>query len=237
MGIVRLDAVRNNENAQFQGDFDACVFDLDGTLLNTLPDLVKLTNISLEHFGLPTHSAEAIVSFVGNGAATLISQAVPSGYPSEKTAEVLQFWKDSYPEYGHAMTTPFPGIPEVLQQMRNAGVKLAVLSNKFDKATREVIEAHFPGVFHEVHGESAEYPRKPDPTGLLKTLSNLGVRPERAVYVGDSLMDMQVAVRAGVRSVGVLWGYQSEAQLVSGGAEYLLSHSSQLLSSELKARE
>ncbi|WP_165248721.1 HAD family hydrolase [Adlercreutzia sp. ZJ141] len=202
--------------------FDAYVFDLDGTLLDTIPDLVVLTNTVLRECGYPEHTREEILSYVGNGAFTLIKQAVPPNTSIADTQAALDRWKASYATLGHRLTLPYAGMPEMLHQLKSRGAKLAVLSNKFDAATQSVIAEHFPGVFDVVHGECDEFPRKPDPAGLLRTLQELGVAPSRAAYVGDSAGDMEVARRANTFSIGVAWGYQPTEVLQKAGANIII---------------
>lgn len=201
--------------------YDAYIFDLDGTVLDTLPDLVNITNTVLAEWGMPEHTSEEIASYVGGGARLLLVRAAPAGTPDDVIDSMLARWRGVYPELGHKFTHPYEGVPEALAELKRQGVKLGVLSNKFDAATRAVIEHHFPGVFDLVRGEGPETPRKPDPTGLLKMLSDFGVAPEKCAYVGDSGSDMTVAVRAGCLPVGVTWGYRSEDELRECGARIL----------------
>lgn len=208
--------------------FKAYIFDLDGTLLDTLPDLVALTNAVLSAHGLPEHSSDEILSYVGNGAASLMSQAVPEGTSDEELQLLLSEWKGQYATLGHRTTTPFPGMCEALAGLKAQGARLAVLSNKFDAAVKHVIPAHFPGVFDRMHGECEGFPRKPDPAGLLRTMEELGVTPEETAYVGDTAGDMTVARRAGAFALGVLWGYEPAAD-VRRGADAVVERPAQLL--------
>ena len=209
--------------------FDAFVFDLDGTLLDTLPDLVELTNATLRACGYPEHTHDEILGFVGSGVKALIRMAVPPEASDADVERAAQQWKDLYPEYGYRLTKPYAGIEEALAQLSTAGMKLAVLSNKFDGAVHEVIDAFLPGIFLTVHGESPEFPRKPDPTGLNKLLAELGTCAKRCAFVGDSSNDIRVARAAGAYAVGVTWGYGANETLVADGADVLIDHPSQLL--------
>lgn len=209
--------------------YDAYIFDLDGTVLDTLSDLVNLTNLVLRERGMPEHTSDEINSYVGSGARVLLQRAVPAGTPDEVIDVILARWKELYPEHGHALTRPYAGMPETLDELKRRGAKLGVLSNKFDAATRSVIAEHYPGVFDIVRGESPETPRKPDPTGLLRMIDDLGVRADRVAYVGDSGGDMTVAVRAGAVPVGVSWGYRSVDDLRAAGMRYLLESPDDLL--------
>lgn len=208
---------------------EAFIFDCDGTILNTLPDLVCLTNATLSEFGLPQHTSKDILSYVGAGARALIDQAVPQQSSEELRVAVLNRWRELYPTFGYDKTVPYKGMPSTLDALKRMGVKVAVLSNKFDAATKEVTERYYPGVFDAIHGECPEYPRKPDPQGLLKTIEELGVRPEETVYVGDSPVDIQVSKRAGVLAAAVSWGYNPEPVLLAEDPDVLLHSPENLL--------
>lgn len=208
--------------------FDAYIFDLDGTLLNTLADLVVLTNTALRKFGMPEHTSDEINSYVGGGARVLLQRAAPPGTPDAEIDALLACWKGMYLEVGHKLTAPYPGMGQALCKLKAGGAKLGVLTNKFDAAAQEVIAEHFPGMFDTVRGEGPDTPRKPDPAGLLRMMSELGVEPCRTAYVGDSGTDMTVALRAGAVPVGVTWGYRSVDDLRENGAEFLLDDPVQL---------
>ncbi len=209
--------------------FDTFIFDLDGTLLDTMPDLVVVTNKTLEHFGYPTHSYDEILSFVGSGAARLIDRAVPEGTTPERCADALAYWKQIYPEIGLELTKPYEGMTETLAELKARGCKLAVLSNKYEGGVKDVIPPHFPGIFDVLHGECEIIPRKPDPTGLLLTIRELGSTPDRCAYVGDSSGDMLVAHRADAFPIGVSWGYNPAISLIEADAGVVLDKVEQLL--------
>lgn len=212
-----------------QSSFDTFIFDLDGTLLDTMPDLVVVTNKTLEHFGYPTHSYDEILSFVGSGAARLIDRAVPAGTSPQRCAEALAYWKRLYPEIGLELTKPYENMKEALAQLKERGCKLAVLSNKYEGGVKDVIPMHFSNVFDILHGECEIIPRKPDPTGLLLTIEELGSTPERTAYIGDSSGDMLVAHRADTFAIGVDWGYNPVSSLKEANADVVLSDPMQLL--------
>lgn len=195
------------------GPFETFVFDLDGTLLDTLPDLVVLTNRALRESGFPERTEEEILSFVGFGLRSLMSQAVPQDAGKEAADAAMQLWRDLYPAYGADLTRPYPGMVDIIAQLKQQGKKLAVLSNKFDGGVQDIIPIYFPGMFDAMHGECDAFPRKPDPTGLLKTIAEIGGTPETALYVGDSGGDMDVAHNANIASLGVTWGYRPEEEL------------------------
>ena len=209
--------------------YDAYIFDLDGTLLDTLPDLTALTNAVLDEWGMPLHTSEEVNSYVGSGARVLLKRAAPPDTPDDAVDALMTRWKELYPEKGHALTKPYLGMPEALDSLKTRGAKLGVLSNKFDAATQSVISEHFPGVFDIVRGESPATPRKPDPTGLIWMMSHLGVAPNRTAYIGDSGSDMTVAIDAGAVPVGVTWGYRSSDELRDCGAKRLIDKPRDLL--------
>lgn len=208
---------------------DTFVFDLDGTLLDTLPDLVALTNRALRDAGFPERTEREILSYVGNGVRALMYQAVPEGTDSAQAEAAMDRWRELYPEYGTTLTKPYDGMVEVLASLKEQGKKLAVLSNKFDGGVQELMPVFFPDVFDAAHGESASIPRKPDPTGLLLTLKQIDADPETTAYVGDSGGDMKTAHNAGVFAIGVSWGYRPEGELREMGADAIVHHPAELL--------
>ena len=208
----------------------ALIFDLDGTLLDTLPDLVALTNAVMEARGYPTHTTEEILSYIGSGARVLMRRAVPAYVPDSELDGLIQQWRDLYPQYGYRMTRPYPGIADVLDALRAADVRLGVLSNKFDLAAREVIGTFFPGVFDIVRGEGPETPRKPDPTGLRAVAGAMGLPLAEIGLVGDSGgTDMAAACAAGAFPIGVSWGYNSVENLYACGARIVIEDPAELV--------
>lgn len=209
--------------------YAAYIFDLDGTLLNTLPDLVRLTNMVLEQHGWPQRTQDEILSYVGDGGRMLLRRAAPAQAADDEVDQAFVRWQELYPTFGHALTEPYADMPETLAQLKAQGAKLGVLSNKFDEAAREVIARHFPGTFDIVRGECAEIPRKPDPRGLQRMIELLGVVPQQVAYVGDSGTDMNVAVKAGAFPVGVSWGYRPLCELEGAGAQAVIDSPRDLL--------
>lgn len=212
--------------------FDAYIFDLDGTLLDTLPDLTRLTNIVLAEHGWPPRTYDEILSFVGNGGRVLMGRAAPEGTPDEVLDEMFERWRHLFRTEGHTLTHPYDGTIEMLEKLKARGVKLGVLSNKFDAAAKAVIEEHFSGTFDLVRGEGGEIPRKPDPAGLQLVMRQLDVAPERTVYIGDSSYDVEVAHNAGTFSVAVSWGYRSVDVLASLGPDVIIYNPGELLNIE-----
>lgn len=192
------------------------IFDLDGTLLNTYADIAAATNQALAKRGYPTHSVEVIRSFVGNGINKLFERALPEGHKGE----FLEIRKDFIPYYnqhGTDFTFPFEGITETLYTMQRMGLKIGVASNKYEQATKHLIECYFPEInFSAVIGQREGVPVKPDP-GVVDEIMNLADIQDKSevLYVGDSGVDMQTARNAGVDAVGVTWGCRTREELES----------------------
>ena len=209
--------------------FDTLVFDLDGTLLDTLPDLVVLTNAALNEQGFPSRTTDEVHSFVGNGARALMYQAVPADAPPEQAEAAMRRWMELYPVIGNKLTKPYPHMEETLAELSRRGIGLGVLSNKFDQGVHDVIDAYLPNLFAVQYGERADIPRKPDPTGLLRSIAELGSVPDRTAYVGDSPGDVAVSRNAGTFAVGVAWGYHHADALREAGADLVIEDARELL--------
>lgn len=207
----------------------AVIFDLDGTLLNTLGDLRAATNHALEVRGLPPHSMEEIRQFIGNGIRLLICRAMPEGTTEAEIDAALDDFKAYYAAHIHDRTVPYDGIPQLLTALKKRGIQVAVLSNKIDSASQQLIEYFFPGKTDVVFGEHVGVPRKPDPTSCRMVMQQLGVQPEQVLYVGDSGTDMQTAKNAGLYAVGVTWGFRSKEVLLKYGADVLVHRPEQIL--------
>lgn len=186
------------------------LFDLDGTLLNTLEDLMDATNRSLARFGYPQRSLEEVRRFVGNGAGRLIAQAVPEG---ADPAPVLAAFQADYPKHCQVKTAPYPGILEALAALAEK-YPIAIVSNKPDAAVKPLCAEYFPGVF--ALGETKDCPRKPAPQMIEKAMKAVGA--DRCIYVGDSEVDVLTAQNAGVPCLSVLWGFRTETEI--GGSRY-----------------
>ena len=207
----------------------AVIFDLDGTLLDTLGDLRGAVNAALEMRSLPPRTMEEVRAFVGNGVRNLMKRALPQGAPDEEIDAALADFKAYYAEHLCDETRPYDGIPELFSQLRQRGVKTAVLSNKLDSASKQLIEHYFPGQVDVVFGERSGVPRKPDPSSCNEVVELFGVPKEQILYVGDSDVDMQTAKNAGLTAVGVTWGFRERSVLLDGGADVLIDRPAQLL--------
>lgn len=191
----------------------AIIFDLDGTLLNTLGDLHAATNHVLAQFGYPPRTIEEVCRFVGNGAERLIRLAVPEGEDYKPVLAAFQSW---YAAHCDINTAPYAGIPEMLEELGRT-YPLAVVSNKPDRAVKELAKIYFPSLY--ARGESSDCPRKPAPDMVWKAMEVLGA--EQCIYVGDSDVDIMTARNANAPCISVTWGFRGEEELRAAGAEHL----------------
>ena len=199
------------------------IFDLDGTLLNSLQDLAASTNYALRQHGYPTHELPAFRYFVGNGINKLLERALPE---KERTHENMLKIREDFMAYYAVhkadFTTPYDGIYDLLKALKRHHLLLAVASNKYHEATRELIPEYFgEGLFDFVYGQREGIPVKPNPTIVFDIMKEAGVTKEEVLYVGDSGVDMQTAVNSGVTSVGVTWGFRDRKELLANGAQYI----------------
>ncbi len=200
--------------------YRAVIFDLDGTLLNTLDDLAASTNAALRQFGYPERTVEEVRRFVGNGVRLLMVRALPQGEETPRFEEILAYFRQHYAAHCREATAPYPGIPALLARLRERGVRVAVVSNKFDAAVKDLCHAYFGGEVEVAVGESPAVAKKPAPDAVLAAMRELGVSPADAVYVGDSEVDVETARRAGLPCISVLWGFRDRAELVAHGATH-----------------
>lgn len=200
--------------------YKTVVFDLDGTLLDTLEDLMLSTNAALAAHGMPEHSLEDVRRFVGNGVALLIKRAVPAGTTSDVEAAVLEDFKRHYGAHCEDHTGPYAGIPDLLAHLRAAGVRLAVVSNKGDFAVQELVSRQFPDTFDAILGENeaAGIRKKPAPDMVEAALERMGAGRDGLVYIGDSEVDVQTAANVGCPCVSCTWGFRGVDELIAAGA-------------------
>lgn len=211
--------------------FKAVIFDLDGTLVNTLEDLADATNIFLRKLGCPEHDVQAYKYFVGNGIESLVKQVLPeSRRKDEDLHRCVGLMKSEYAQRWTNKSRPYPGIAELIEGFISAGYQINILSNKSDEATRQIVAELLPGWrFNNVLGATAGIPKKPDPTAALNIAEQCGVAPGKTLFMGDTAIDMQTARACGMYSVGVLWGFRPAEELIHGGAQMLLSEPQDLL--------
>jgi phosphoglycolate phosphatase len=211
--------------------FRAAIFDLDGTLLDTLDDIANAANTVLAPRGFPTHPNASYRTFIGDGVIKLMLRALPQAHQDDATVQAsVGAYVREYGRTWNALTKPYPGVPEMLDALAVRGLKLAVLSNKPDHFTQQCVdELLAKWAFHAVLGASDQFPRKPDPASAIEIARRLGVPPAECLYVGDSGTDMQTAHAAGMCAVGALWGFRSREELLQDGAQHLLTKPGDLL--------
>lgn len=206
----------------------AVLFDLDGTLANTLTDIAAAMNYSLEKNGLPGFQVDDYRYMVGDGISWLAARAVTNH--QDKKEKVQADYQARYSAHALDTTAPYEGIPELLTALKARGLKLVVLSNKPDPDTKQVIEKLFPsGTFDIVRGALPHVPVKPDPTAALRLAAELGYDPSDFLYLGDTSVDMTCAIQTGMHPIGVLWGFRDAEELQHAGAEAVISHPMELL--------
>ena len=208
--------------------YRAAIFDMDGTILNTLDDLAASTNAALAAYGMPGRTTDEVRQFVGNGIANLIRRAVPEGTDEALQRQVYDTFCAHYAAHSADRTSPYPGIPQLLDELRQRGVALAVVSNKGDFAVQTLVRQYFPGLFDYAVGEREGIRRKPAPDTVLAALEALGVSADEAVYVGDSEVDVETAANAKTACVCVSWGYRSAAALKAAGAKTIVDTTEEL---------
>lgn len=210
-------------------EYSTYIFDLDGTLLDTLGDLAASVNYALRSVGLPEHSIDDVRRFVGNGVRLLMVRAIEGGDSNPRFEEAYATFRSHYMEHGLDTTQPYPGIMELLKELKARGKKIAVVSNKFYDATLELVK-HFFGEYVSVAiGERENIRKKPAPDTVLEAMRMLGVDKEGAVYIGDSDVDFNTAKNVGIPCVSVLWGFRDRKFLESIGATTFITQPSQML--------
>ncbi len=211
--------------------YSAVIFDLDGTLLDTKEDVGDAMNRVLEELGLPTYSPEIYAGFIGSGARALVVRTLPDEWREEATIETaLDAFRADYDCNWNVKTKPYEGIPELLDELTARGIKMAVLSNKPHEITIEVVSELLPSwEFDVVFGMRDEVPPKPNPTSAHEVAQILGLPEAEILFVGDTVFDMETAIRAGMYPLGVAWGFRTVEDLESDGAEAILSHPLELL--------
>lgn len=208
--------------------FDTVIFDLDGTLLDTLGDLTDSVNSALELNGLPAISEGDTRRFIGDGYAKLIERAIPGGWDNPQFSRCLDAFKNHYPRNMMNRTKPYPGIMELLAELQKRGCRMAVVSNKNDTAVKALTKHYFEAYIQTAVGASAEIPRKPDPTSVFMALEELGADKSTAVYVGDSDIDILTAQNAGIPCVSVSWGFRDVDFLLARGAVRIINEPGEL---------
>ncbi|MBP7469860.1 MAG: HAD family hydrolase [Flavobacterium sp.] len=205
--------------------FKGIIFDLDGTLVNSLEDIADAMNKVLQSLDYPTHSYDDYQYFIGSGLRNLVSKALPETNNDENQIEKsLNSMIDVYRDNCTNQTKSYQGIVELLNELKSRKLKLGVFSNKADALTKEITKALFPDVFDPIVGLSTESLKKPNPFEALEISKSWGLQPEEMIFVGDSGIDMQTATNANMHAVGVSWGYRPEKELMENGAQHILNH-------------
>ena len=207
----------------------AVVFDLDGTILDTLGDLSNSVNFALVKNNLPTRTQSEVRSFVGNGIRLLIERAVPDGTGSEIVDACFEDFKSHYKENSAVLTKAYDGIEELLSELNAKGMKTAVVSNKADFAVQTLVEKYFKGLFDYSVGEKEGVRRKPYPDSLICAMDYLGVSKDDCVYVGDSDVDIETARNSGIKCICVTWGFRDESFLKDFSPDYIVNNPQEIL--------
>ena len=207
------------------------IFDLDGTLLDTVADLANATNQALEQCGYPVHPTDAYYTFVGNGVNKLFARALPAEHSTEENVlRIRSLFVPYYNQHNADCSRPYPGVVELLHALQEGGVQVAVASNKYHEATFKLVHHFFPDIrFAAIYGQREEVPIKPAPDIVFDILHDTGIAKEDTLYVGDSGVDMQTAGNAGVESVGVTWGFRSEDELHEYGAAHIVHEAREIM--------
>lgn len=209
--------------------FQSVIFDLDGTLLNTIDDLADAGNWVCAQNGWPTHPVDAYKHFVGNGIPKLVERFTPPEHRSEEVlARALEMFSARYSAHKEDKTAPYPGIADALARLKAAGVQMGVLSNKENRLAQLVVEHYFPGVFDFVRGAVAGCPTKPDPTGLYALMEKMGADPASTLFVGDSDVDVFTGKNGHLPVCGVLWGFRGRQELEAAGADWIAADAATL---------
>lgn len=204
------------------------IFDLDGTLLNTLSDLADSLNHVMSQHDFPQYSADEVRQMIGNGVPVLIEQAIPRGRSNPLFDACLREFQDYYKKHMQIKTGPFDGIMQLLEALKKQGYRLAVVSNKFDAAVKELCHNYFGDLIQVAIGETAAIARKPAPDTVLEAMRQLHVSPQNCIYVGDSDVDIETARNSGIPCISVTWGFRGEEFLREHGASHIARDAKQL---------
>lgn len=205
------------------------IFDMDGTVLDTLEDLTDATNYALSLKGFRTRTVDEIRAVVGNGVVNQIRKSLPPDADEGTVSEVVSVYKEYYTSHMNVKTRPYAGIVELLKRLRERNIQIGVSSNKFDPAAKGLSREYFGSLVDFTEGESPETPKKPDPTGTLKILRLAGAKKEETLYVGDSPTDVQTAKNAGLAMIAVTWGFRTREQLAEAGARNFIDRPDELI--------
>lgn len=209
--------------------YNTYIFDLDGTLLDTLQDLANAVNHAMREMKYPERTVDEVRRFIGNGIRMLIKRAAPQGISVEDYEKTLAVFTAYYLDHISDFTKPYDGIAEVIKTLKSKGCKVAVVSNKADEAAKKVVKDYFGDIFDMVVGKMDRFPSKPEPDSVLYVIETLGADKDKCIYSGDSEVDVQTAHNAGLPCVGVTWGNRDVSELIAAGAEYIVEKPNEIL--------
>ncbi len=210
-------------------EYTTVIFDLDGTLTDTLDDLKNSVNFALSKCGFPERSREEIRSFVGNGVRNLVYRSVPDNTADEAAEKCLEIFKEHYKNNSCVETKPYDGVVDLLKTLRNSNIKTAVVTNKMHSAAADIVEYFFGGLVDITIGQSDKIAPKPAPDSVFLALENLGVSKENAVYIGDSEVDCITAKNAEIPCIGVTWGFRDREILEEHGADFIADTAEEII--------
>jgi len=216
-------------NIKIMKPYKYAVFDLDGTILDTAEDLADSVNHALLLHGFPLRSLDEVKLFIGNGVSNLISRAVPEGITDQQFSDVFSAFRNHYATNMINKTAPFPGIKELLLELKKREVKVSIASNKYQKGVEELCERYFPGLYTAAFGEREGVKRKPDPSIIFSAMERMGANAKETIYIGDSEVDSETAKNAGIDFIGVSWGLRPKSLLIDSGAVTVVDNTEQLL--------
>ncbi len=210
--------------------YNTLIFDLDGTLLNTLEDLANACNYALTKLEFKTHKIEDYTKFIGGGRRKLIERILPeSNSDIEIVEKTVALFDEYYSKHMIDMTKPYDGIEDLLSELKEKNYNLAVVSNKPHKFTVDVVEKYFKDIFAVVYGQRDNVEVKPNPASVYEVIEDFNVGKEQCIYIGDSDIDMHTAINADVTSIGVAWGFRGQQELEEAGADHIISHPSEMI--------
>jgi len=209
--------------------YDTILFDLDGTLLNTLDDLADSVNAVMQKEGYQQRTKDEIRKFIGDGVKTLMERSLPQGTPEKEILRCLDMFREIYQQNMCNRTKPYEGIPSLLTRLKEMGIKICVVSNKMDEATKDICGLYFREEVDVAIGDNLDRKKKPDPDNVYEALKQLGSHKDKTIFVGDSNIDMITAKNAGLACVGVTWGYRSRETLQEAGADHIIDEPDQLI--------
>lgn len=202
--------------------YSACIFDLDGTLLDTLEDLTSSVNFALKQGGYPERTIREVRLFIGNGIYKLVKRALPDGTDEDIVLKTFEIFKNHYQSFLNVKTCEYEGITQLLAELKSSGIKTAVVTNKAHPAAKALTDSFFDGLIDYTVGQKQGVPTKPDPTSLNEALTALGVSSREAVFVGDSDVDVKTAHNGEMPCIGVTWGFRSRDVLTNAGADFIV---------------